>query len=203
MEQKVLGSYINSAGETWRVRGLSPLLLSRIRKAVETEWVANNGNIPAIPTYTIKTVTGEDEVHTHDPSTLVIEGNPEQTEINQKAWFEYTRVQLEIDKAFNVKLMRAVFSAVQCQPDETWRDEMKSLRLDIPSDKMDEKMMFIETRVIQSPNDIASLMSCVLRTAGVIPEEAVAEAQATFRGALEKATAELASAKDKENGMAE
>ena len=185
---KNFGTFVNAAGETYQIRGLSPLLPEKIRKAVLDEFVAGGWSIPEVPTYTVKTVSGEEEIHQHDETTLVVEGDPDATKKNQADWQEYKRTTAQIDGEYSAKLMRAVFNGVQCTPSDEWRSEMRLLGIVVPADPAAEKYLYVETRVVQSPVDISRLMTSVFRLAGIINEEAVAEAEATFQRALEEAT---------------
>jgi len=185
---KNFGTFVNAAGETYQIRGLSPLLPEKICKAVLDEFIAGGGSILEIPTYTVKTVSGEEEIHQHDETTLVVEGDLDATKKNQADWQEYKRTTAQIDGEYSAKLMRAVFNGVQCTPSDEWRSEMRLLGIVVPADPAAEKYLYVETRVVQSPIDISRLMTSVFRLAGIINEEAVAEAEATFQRALEEAT---------------
>jgi hypothetical protein len=180
------GEFINAAGEHFRIRGLSPLLPEKIRAAVVKQFPQ-----PPCPTYDVTTAAGDTETHLHDETTLIVDGDAEQTKQNQAAWKVYATRKAVVDGEYNARLMRAVFNAVMADPTQDWRDEMGAVGIEIPADKAAEKYLFVETRVVQSAKDIATLMMCVFRLAGVISEEKAAEAEATFQRSLEAAFASV------------
>ena len=188
---QTFGAFKNVNGEQYTIRGLSPIMPQRIMESVRAEFQRLGKPVPAVPTYTVETVSGEQEIHEHNETTLVVDGNPEQTKENQNVWGEYVRLTAELDAEYNVRLMRAVFMAVEVAPTKEWREEMKFTGMDLPVENSPaEKYMFVEIRVIQSAKDLASLMTAVFRLAGVINEAAVAEVDATFQRSMEAAFTE-------------
>jgi len=183
-----LTTFTNSVGETYPVRGLSPLTPGKIMAGVERDRLASGKTLPKIPTYTVKTVAGEVETHEHSSSTLVVEGEATQTAINQALWDEYLRDNLELQREYNVRIMKAVLFAVQAQPTQQWRDEMVMTGVELPPEgSAEERYLYAETHVIQSPSDLSQITVQVFQMAGIIPVEATAEVEATFRSYVERA----------------
>ena len=183
--------FVNSASESYVIHGLSPMLPEKLLGAVRAEYEKVKGKLPAAPTYEVETASGEKELHLHDATTLVVPNDETQTAENQATWARYTLAQAAINEEYNVRLMRAVFMAVEAKPTQGWRDEMKFLGVTTPPENSPaEKYAFIETHVIQSPEDLSKLMTSVFRMAGIISEAAVAEVDATFQRAMETAFAE-------------
>jgi hypothetical protein len=188
---KNFGSFTNAAGKTFVISGLSPLIPQHIMESVRQKWVKDGKIIPVCPTYEIITASGEIEIHEHDTSTLVVEGDEKQTKINKETWQEFSRLSAELDGEYNVRLMRVVFLAVEVVPDDGWRNEMEFVGMDLPpKGSAQEKHLFVETQVIKSALDISRLMTGVFRLAGVINEAAVADAEAAFQRILENAFVE-------------
>lgn len=173
------------------MRGLSPLLPEKLFASVREEWAKKGRSLPTIPTYEVKTVTGEVEVHEHDATTLFVEGNPEQTKLNQEKWREFSRDNRELQNEYNARLMRAMFLSIIATPTDEWRGEMAFLGVDIPPKGTPaEKYSYIENRVVQNAEDIVRLMTCVFRLTGVASEAAIADVEATFRSAVQGAVLE-------------
>jgi hypothetical protein len=78
------GEFVNAAGEHFRIRGLSPLLPEKILAAVVKQFP----QLPC-PTYDVTTAADDTETHLHDETTLIVEGDAEQTKQNQAAWVAY------------------------------------------------------------------------------------------------------------------
>lgn len=185
-----VGTFINSAGESYTVRGMSPTTPENIAMAVTEEWKAAGKALPIIPTYEAILATGEKEIHAHDKTTLVVEGNPEQTAINQANWKAYLDANAEFTGECNARLMKVVFLAVDVHPDDAWREEMEFIGMKLPpKGSAAERYAYVENHVVQNPGDIASLMARVFNVAGMINEAALNAVEATFRSALEEAFA--------------
>lgn len=188
---QTFGTFTNAIGEQYTIHGLSPVTPQRIMESVRAEFLRAGKPVLAVPTYKVQTATGEEEIHEHDATTLVVPDNPAQTQINQDAWQEYVKSTAALDAEYNVRLMRVVFLAVTAKPTQEWRDEMAFTGVDLPAENSPaERYLYVETRVIQSAKDVASLMTGVFRLAGVISEAAVAEVDATFQRAMEEAVVE-------------
>lgn len=188
---KPVDVFVNSAGEEYQVRGLSPLLPSKLMEQVKQEIIKRHGSLPTVPTYTVTTASGETETHDHNSTTLVVEGDEEQTKENQKVWSEYLDKQSELNRDYNARIMKSVLLGVQAIPTAEWRDDMRMMGMDVhPEGSAEERYLFIETHVIQTPEDLSGLTTLVFKRAGIIPREGSAEVEATFRGYVERAFVE-------------
>jgi hypothetical protein len=188
---KNFGSFTNAAGEVYTIHGLSPLLPAQLMGAAKAEFEKSGEILPEIPTYEVTTIGGEKEIHQHDSTTLVVEGDEAQTKANQKAWLDYTKAYVKLNNAYNLRVMHAAFLAVEVEPTQAWRDEMKFIGAEIHAEgSVEERYAFVETHVIQCPADLSKLTLMVFRMSGIIPEEATAEVDATFQRAVERAFVE-------------
>jgi hypothetical protein len=198
VEGKGLGSFTNSNGDVFTIRGLSPMLPDKITGAIKAEWNAAGKALPVCPTYEVVTISGEKETHFHNETTLVVDGDSELTARNQKEWSDYVRLSNEFEGENSARIMKKVFLSVDTTPTDEWRDEMQFLGIELPlRNTAAEKYLFVETKVVQSASDIAKLMTSVLCLAGVISEASKNEAEATFQRALEDALALASSAETK------
>jgi len=180
--------FVNSAKETYIIHGLSPMLPDKLLGAVKAEYEKVKGKIPPAPTYEVTTASGEKETHLHDATTLIVPDDEQQTAENQRVWAEYNKAITSVNEEYNNRIMKAVFMAVEAKPTQAWRDEMKFLGIPTPPENSPaEKYSYIETHVIQSPEDLAKLTTSVFRMAGIISEAAIAEVDATFQRDMEKA----------------
>lgn len=195
---KVYTTFTNSAGQTFSIHGLSPVIPHRIMDSVKSDFIKRDGELPSIPTYEVVTVSGEKEIHEHDEKSLMVEGDPEQTKINQDAWKKYQDLSNEMISDYNSRIMKSVLMTVQAIPTKAWRDEMKFIGIELPAEgSQDEKYLFIETNVIRNHVDLSSLTLLAFQSAGIIKEEMTAEVEATFRDFMEGAFIEAARNTDK------
>ena len=156
--------------------------------SVKVDLVKNGKGLPVVPTYEIITVTGEKEIHELDEKSIMIEGNPEQTKINQDAWNKYQDLSNELNREYNSRIMKSVLLTVQVEPTQTWRDDMKFIGIDLPVEgSSEERYLFVETSVIKNHADLSKLTLIAFQSAGIIKEEMTAEVEATFRSFMERA----------------
>lgn len=188
---QVFTSFTNSAGKTFMIHGLSPMLPEQIQNSIKVEWVKKNKPLLECPTYEVMTASGEKEVHQHDETTLEVPGDLDATYDNQNKWREYSQNNAEFQGEYSRRLMKKVFLAVVTPPTDEWRDEMEFTGVTLePEGSAAERYQFTELEVIQSMQDIADLQVAVLRLAGIIDEAAVDAAKASFRSILKAAVAE-------------
>jgi hypothetical protein len=181
------GTFTNSLGKTFKIHGLPPLVPQKIEQAVEREWrEAHNGKIPTPPLYKVVNVAGEEELHPHDEKTT--KNKKEQAE-----WIQYISEKEVYDTIRSNRLMKRVTMCVDVTPDDLWRAEYEATIGALPTNPFEVKMEYIETEVLASAEDVMKLMTSVMRLTGMVNEEAIDAAEATFRSSVEKATAELAS----------
>jgi len=70
--------------------------------------------------------------------------------------------------------------------DKRWKSRMALLEIPIPDDEFERLMLYVETEVLKSVIDIASLITAVLYSGGTVDEDGVSAAEAAFRGELSK-----------------
>lgn len=191
VDKAPLSVFINSSGEKYMIRGLSPMLPEKIKQAVESEWKAAGHALPVCPTYIIPANdVHPEEVHDHDEKSIT-EGTPEEVKANLSVWTKYVKVKSALEGEYNNRVMKAVFLSVVVTPTDEWRSEMAELGIALPTKgSVKEKYAYVETHVVQGPMDIANLMTKVMRMSGMISEEAEEQAEATFRRSLEDAYVE-------------
>lgn len=64
---------------------------------------------------------------------------------------------------------------------------MKMLKVDIPEDEADKQILFGQTWVIRSGEDLSRLFIAAYRTVGNLSEETAQAAEAMFRSRMEEA----------------
>ena len=194
---QVFTSFTNSAGKTFMIHGLSPMLPEQITNSVKADWVKQNKTLLECPTYEIVTKSGEREVHQHDDKSILTAIEEDKTK-----WREYSQNSAEFQGEYSRRLMKKVFLAIVTPPTDEWREEMVFTGVSLqPKGSAAERYQFTELEVIQSMDDVADLQVAVLRLAGIIDEAAVDAAKASFRGFIRAAVIEATGQKVAEGKM--
>jgi hypothetical protein len=173
-DEKGNSVYITTTGKEVRYVGVSQLLLDKVRTSVI---------LPDPPTYEVTTAAGEIEVHEHNETTL-------ETEEEKAAWEHYQALlhaaqEAQKERLIKLLLMKGIDFDMPVVGEGDWLEMQEFLGLEIPEKNLDRRYHYIMTELVGTPEDLAEIMEGVMRKSGV-PEEALAEARKSFRGALEK-----------------
>jgi len=170
--------YITEEGMELRLKHVSSNLLTQITRAIE---------FPKPPTYKVELASGDVEEYDHDETTLEVEDDEEATRQNKRAWEKYKK---ELDEA-NADAMRLqtramLFKGIDIElPEETdWIEELEILGVDIPDNKTDLKILYIETEVLKSLRDMLEVTVELMKLSGV-RGEAIDKIESSFRSLLE------------------
>lgn len=169
-------TFTTSTGIEVRILGLSQLLLDKTRTSVK---------FPDPPTYELETVAGKKEVHAHNETTL-------ETDEDKKAWADYQTALAEADRLQKDRLLKLILmKGIEVDmpeeegADDDWLAVQAFIGLEVPEDTLGKRYDYITTEVISNPEDLAEIMQLVMEKSGV-PKEALAEARASFRSAMEQ-----------------
>lgn len=168
-------TFTTSRGKKVKILGLSQLLLDKIRGSVPD---------PERPTYTATTVAGKVETHFHDETTL-------QSDEDRAMWDAYLKAKQDAQNTLKERLVRAILMKgieVDAPTDDGWFEMQEFLGLTVPTNGLERAYDYICTEVIGNGDDLTTIMEMVMRATGV-PEEALAEAQASFRSAMAQVNA--------------
>lgn len=184
VEEPRRSTFTNSRGREIVIIGLSPFLIDKIRAS---------GDIPEPPTYIIETVAGDEEIHTHDETTLEIEGDPEQTKVNQEAWQKYLDDSEVAQSGVNEKflrllLLRGIDLDLEEYEQGDWIAEQEAFGIDVPENPIDRKVHYVQTEILSSFDDVINLLMRVMSLSG-LDQEAMAVAEESFRSAIRNVTA--------------
>lgn len=163
--------FTTSKGITVKVVGVSQLWLDKLRTAVQ---------FPEPPKYSVKTVAGDEEWHEHDETTL-------ETPEDKQAWQEYQVAYATAEFKRNEMITKYILTQgieVVIPEEGDWADMMSFLGIQQSKNPVERKYDYIRTEVLGTAEDIAAVLTKVMRLTGV-PEEALAEAQESFRDMLE------------------
>lgn len=164
--------FVTSTGVELLIHGVPQLLLEKVRSSVK---------MPDPPTYTAKTVAGDEETHFHDETTL-------ESDEDRKAWSAYLADKASKDAELRERMVRVILmrgTDVTLPEDESWKDLQRFIGVEVPDDPLELKYHYIQTEAVGGAQDLALIMEKVMEKTG-IPEEALAEAKASFRNIMEK-----------------
>jgi hypothetical protein len=160
-----------SKGITVRIVGVSQLWLDKLRTAVK---------FPDPPKYSVTTVTGDVEYHSHDETTL-------ETDEDRRLWAEYQAETAKAEFRRNEMITKYVLTKgveVDIPDSGEWIDMNAFLGIDLPTNPIERKYEYVRSEVVGTAEDLAEIISKVMELSGV-PQEALEEAKASFRDLLE------------------
>lgn len=168
-------SFVTSRGVEIEFIGVPPRLLEKLQA---------QHPMPEPPFYEVKAATGTIEKHPHDETTLDVPNDPEATATNHAAWAAYRQELEKAEADFNVASMRLVMLrgiSFHYPEDESWVKDQEYIGVKVPSDPTERRMHWLETEALGTKADYEKMLEGVSRASGM-PEEAIAEAAANFRG---------------------
>lgn len=160
--------YTTKAGLEITVKAVDPVFVQRAMASVE---------MPKRPTYEAKTFGGRYEIHPMDAESA------KQT-IGGKALWDFYQERLTAAqlKQNDVTIKALFLLGTECElPNNGWESKYRFLDILVP-DNPDEKRAFYLASELPV-EDISGLTSAIMKLTGV-SEEAIADAEAAFRGAV-------------------
>ena len=167
--------FINSAGVSYKIFGLSPLLAAKLSAAVEKEF-KQSGRWVSVPTYEVKLLGGSIEVHEHTEASL-------STDEERQKWVAYQDCQKAMSLAANERIMKKLFLCVEPTPDQMkdYCDELEFLGSEVPANQKQLLNDFVTDRVICGAEDLMNLTTAIMKASGSMDEDTASAAEAQFR----------------------
>jgi hypothetical protein len=177
-------TFTNSAGMTFAIEGIASYTLEELRPQLAASWQRRGKPIPQIPTFEVKTVSGDIEKHEHTDQT------PKSAE-DQIAWDRYVLDKQEFEREYNQLFLRTIATCVvpTAEQFDRWKQRREFIGLDIPEKEFERLELFVNTEVMRSVEDASQLVLSVYRCAGLINEDIVQQAQHMFQDQIQKAFA--------------
>jgi hypothetical protein len=174
------------AGRSVDLRPVSGQMLNEIQVSTRRKAIANGAKLNP-PTYKTKTVSGDEEEFPHDETTL-------ETDEDRAAWEEYQKATQDLE----VEIVSVTNSYIISEgvvigdiPDD-WFEKREWLGLDVPEKRLDQRLLYIETEVLTTPEDVIRAISGIMHLTARGSremEERLADLDDLFRRALEGPTA--------------
>lgn len=168
---------------------MPPMLIEKIEIALAKEWAR-----PEAPTYVMETATGRKEERPHDETTL-------ETDEEKASWAAYKQEAEAWEEEKNRRTLRAI--QLQCivpanPDDEEWVERQKFLQMDVPENKYERHLYWIETEFIGDENDIMACMTIPMQLVSGASDEEMATAEKLFRDSIQEAAVKQRTARSKE-----
>lgn len=150
------------------IKSVDPALIQRVMRSTP---------MPPRPVYEAKTFGGRVEFHPLDEESAA------QTPGGQGQWDLYQEQLTEAQTEQNDRVIRALFLyGTDCiVPDDGWVAMHEFLGMNVPTDPEMRRAHYLSSEL--SAEDLAGVTSAIMKMTGV-SEEAIADAEAAFRGAV-------------------
>jgi len=189
------GTYTLQDGTEIAIRGASPMLGRDVLLRVEAEMLAE-GLPLEVPQYSVQSVSGDLIWHDHNPSTLVVEDDPEQTAENIRLWRAHKaalKEQARRAESASAELMIVwgIIDLPEMPDDDSWMRRRVLLGLPVPADANALYRMWLTTCWLDSQQDMLGLINAIQRLSFREANwERVAQIEDTFPGSVQGEAAE-------------
>ena len=175
-------TYTTTYGLEMKVEPISVILLQKIQGALKKEF-ERDGRVLTPPEYCVELPGDGKQCYLHDKDTIKEKGTP-QEEVD--TWELYQEALSEYNSVLSDRMLGAIIMDQPIKFNKGWEKRLEWLGIEIPEDELDQKILYVTTRVLKSGDDIQGYMFKVMEiSAGTANEEAVAAARAMFRGKKE------------------
>lgn len=168
--------YTTSKGKKVKLIGLNPARLEKLQNA---------GTMPPVPFRLMETELGESQREELTADSLL-------TDQERKEWKEYIEKRNAIEARRSENVMKYVFHdgiSIDDEILEEWKTEQEEVwGLEVPNNRIDLKVDFINAEIIGNSEDLGEIMAGVMERTGV-SAEALDEVRATFRSDLRRSAA--------------
>lgn len=171
------------SGRSVELRPVSGQMLAEIQVTTRRKAI-DRGDKLSPPTYKTKTVAGDEEIFPHDETTL-------ETDEDREAWDEYQSALNALEEEIASRSNAYIISEGVVIGDipQDWFEKREWLGLDVPENRMDQRLLYIETEVLTTAEDIIRAISGIMHLTArgsKEMEDRLAELDDLFRRALER-----------------
>lgn len=184
---------VTSKGK-YRLFPVSETLVLKALAKIEKDY-RDRGELLDTPKYTVTVAGGVTEELPHNETTLVVEGDEEQTKKNQEIWAKYKDAVARLEAEQNTKrnnlwLLRGIDVKV---PDDGWDTIQKELfGIDVPTDPIERKLHYITTEILITIEDYFNAIRGItaLSMAGLVSKEVLDARLESFRDYVQQSAFE-------------
>ena len=195
---------ITDSGDSIRIKPISMYEMELAEQGITQEF-KDRGEQLEIPTYTVEMVGGGEQTYEHDSESLVVSDDEEKTKENQKIWADYEDANNRLNNELGALREEMIFvDGIDADPagDKMWIATCKRRHIKIPKDLVEQKLLYVRTKVLKTPMDIVNAIQTVMTVSmgSIVPEEVKSAVAATFQSAIQEATEELEQSVDTTEG---
>ena len=184
------GTFTFKDGREIAIQGVSPLVLREAATQVEERLRAEGLPLDP-PRYSIRSVSGDLIWHDHNVTTLKVEGDPQATAENEKAWRQHQAAMRRLEKergdATAAAMLIGGLVDLPAMPkgEEYWR-RRTLMGLDDPKTPAGRYQAWIFAEIAPDIDDIQALLLAIRGLSfESVDWERVAQVRATFPGAVQ------------------
>lgn len=177
--------YTTSRGVKIQIQPISLIMHAQIAAGVEADFRKEGRPIDP-PKYEVEIAGGAKASYSHDETTLEVPDNPEQTALNKQAWSEHVQALSEMNREIQRLQTMFVMEALIFEMPAGWEERQRRYRVQVPEDPDDKRIHYIMTELFPTPEEVMQVIEKIMRVsaAGILSEEKLAAATASFRGAM-------------------
>jgi hypothetical protein len=155
------------------IHPISPL----VQQSIEGQYIKKHPE-PVRPTYQVEAVGGVIETFVHDETTVE---TPEEKETFAQWKMDHSQWQAGlIHKTVRMFLLRGVSLRLTPQQEADLNHELSLLDFDIPENKKERELLYLETFIVDTQQKLETIMQAVLAETG-IKKEALEQAENLFQ----------------------
>jgi hypothetical protein len=169
----------------YKLRPISVVKMQKLQASVEKKFKLQ-GKLLEPPTYEVKLPGGVTQKHEYDQEGIDDPSTPEE---DKAKWNQYQSDVMEFNQTFSELSMNMIlYDGVELSDEisEDWLEEQSWMGIDIPENKFDLKVLYLQTEIFKTPSDLQKVVQDIMRISMKgVDQEAVDAAMASFRGAME------------------
>lgn len=168
---------------SYEIRPISVVKMQKLQATMQKRY-KNQGKLLDPPTYTTKLPGGGSQTHEYDQEAIDDASTPEE---DKKLWEQHLKDVAEFNTDFSEQSMKMIlYDGIQCEMPEDWEEEQRWMGIEIPENKFDLKVHYLQTEVFKTPLDLQNVVQKIMSASMKgVDEEAVAAAMSSFRSAQE------------------
>lgn len=164
-----------SKGEKVKIVGLNQIRFEEVSKA---------GKEPEVPYRLMETAIGEPQKEELTADTLF-------TDEERSQWADYIAKKEALDAKRSKNILRYVYDegiiVDESKMDQWKQEEEEVYEIELPKNRIDLKVAYINAKIIGNPDDLADIMASVMERTG-FPAARLEELRDTFRGTVRQDT---------------
>ena len=168
---------------------ISVIKVQKLQASIERKMKAE-GKLLDPPTYTVELLGGTTQTHPHDEVSIA---DPSTSDEEKQAWEQYLIDIEEFNDTFTeVSTNLLLYDGVSCEIGEDWIEEQKWIGIDVPENKYDLKVHYLQTEVFKTPLELREVIADIMiASMKGVDQDAVDAAMRSFRSEPENGEGQL------------